>query len=87
MQRNWLQNTEIGHNMGRQLAGHTRFHFLNPNGLLLADDGLEFNMLCNTVLESDIDHIGLMEVNLDTMFGSVNKLLTDVSQFFSCTVN
>ena len=80
MQCNWLQNTEIGHNMGRKLAGHTRFHFLNPNGLSLADNGLEFNMLCNTVLENDIYHMGLMEVNLDTMCGSVNKLLKDVSQ-------
>ena len=87
MQCNWLQNTEIGHNMDRKLAGHTRFHFLNPNGLSLADDGLEFNMLCNTVLENDIDHMGLMEVNLDTMCGLVNKLLTDVSQKKSLKVN
>ena len=58
MQRNWLQNTEIGHNMDRKSAGHTRFHFLNPNGLLLADNGLEFNMLCNTVLENDINQLG-----------------------------
>eukprot|EP00957_Ditylum_brightwellii_P037958 2870871-Ditylum_brightwellii.AAC.1 len=61
MQRNWLQNTKIGHNMDRMLDGHTQFHFINPNGLLLADDGLEFNVLCNTILENDIDHMGLME--------------------------
>eukprot|EP00957_Ditylum_brightwellii_P166410 12667453-Ditylum_brightwellii.AAC.1 len=61
MQRNWLQNTEIGHNMDKKIEGHTRFHFINPNGLSLAREGLEFNMLCNTILEHDIDHMGLME--------------------------
>eukprot|EP00957_Ditylum_brightwellii_P130981 9991123-Ditylum_brightwellii.AAC.1 len=61
MQCNWLQNTKIGHNMDRKLDGHTRFHFLDPNGLSLADNGLEFKMLCNTVIENDIDHMGLME--------------------------
>eukprot|EP00957_Ditylum_brightwellii_P147368 11221077-Ditylum_brightwellii.AAC.1 len=61
MQRNWLQNTKISHNMDKKLDGHTRFHFMNPTGLLLADIGLEFNMLCNTILENDIDHMGLME--------------------------
>ena len=79
MQCNWLQNTKIGHNMDKKLDGYTGFHFINPNGLLLAHDRLEFNMLCKTILENDIDHMGLMEVNLDTMCGSVNKLLKDVS--------
>eukprot|EP00957_Ditylum_brightwellii_P132058 10068685-Ditylum_brightwellii.AAC.1 len=32
------------------------------------------------MLENGIDHMGLMEVNLDTMCGSVAKLLNEVSR-------
>ena len=80
MQQNWQQNTKIGHNMDKKTEGHTRFHFINPNGLSFAYEGLEFNILCNTMLENGIDHMGLMEVNLDTMCGSVTKLLNDASR-------
>ena len=65
--------------MDKKIEGHTRFHFINPNGLSLTYGGLEFNMLCNTMLENNLDHMGLMDVNLDTMCGSVTKLPNNVS--------
>ena len=58
MQQNWLQNTEIGHNIDTKTECYTQFHFININGISLAYDGLEFNILCNTMLENGIDHMG-----------------------------
>eukprot|EP00957_Ditylum_brightwellii_P051357 3895130-Ditylum_brightwellii.AAC.1 len=46
---------------------------INPNRILLANNGLEFKMICKESMANGTDYMGYMETNLDTLYGSVTK--------------
>eukprot|EP00957_Ditylum_brightwellii_P032289 2446235-Ditylum_brightwellii.AAC.1 len=48
---------------------------INPNGILLANNGLEFKMLCKESMANGTDYMGYMETNLDTMCRSITKAI------------
>eukprot|EP00957_Ditylum_brightwellii_P163975 12484802-Ditylum_brightwellii.AAC.1 len=48
---------------------------INPNGIFLANNGLEFKMLCKESMANVTDYMGYMETNLDTLCGSVTKVI------------
>ena len=77
MKINWTQNEEIGDPMIQKSSKNTRFHFLNTNGISLANDNLEITMFRETMLEYNMDYMGLIEINLDTTNHKVKKRITE----------
>eukprot|EP00957_Ditylum_brightwellii_P126278 9627438-Ditylum_brightwellii.AAC.1 len=77
MKQNWEQNVEIGSNMLHKPVHRTRIHMINWNGILLANNSLEFKMLCKAGMENSTDYMEYMETTLDTWCGHVTKLFYD----------
>jgi hypothetical protein len=77
MKINWTQNEEIGDPMIQKDSKNNQFHFLNTNGISLANDNLEITMFCETMLEYNMDYMGLIEINLDTTNHEVQKQITE----------
>eukprot|EP00957_Ditylum_brightwellii_P157573 11993436-Ditylum_brightwellii.AAC.1 len=75
IKQNWIQNEEIGSHILRKPVNHTRIHMINPDGISLANNGLEFKMLCKESMANRTDYMGYMETNLDTMCGSITKAI------------
>eukprot|EP00957_Ditylum_brightwellii_P198208 15103246-Ditylum_brightwellii.AAC.1 len=50
---------------------------INLNGISLANNGLEFKMLCKESMANVTDYMGYMETNLDTLCRSVTKVIHD----------
>eukprot|EP00957_Ditylum_brightwellii_P023644 1784527-Ditylum_brightwellii.AAC.1 len=50
---------------------------INPNAILLANNRLEFKMLCEESMANGTDYMGYMERNLDTLCRSVTKVTCD----------
>eukprot|EP00957_Ditylum_brightwellii_P170366 12967470-Ditylum_brightwellii.AAC.1 len=48
---------------------------INPNGISLANNGLEFKMLCKESMANRTDYMGYMETDLDTQCRSVTKVI------------
>eukprot|EP00957_Ditylum_brightwellii_P176644 13454359-Ditylum_brightwellii.AAC.1 len=48
---------------------------INPNGILLANNGLEFKMLCKETMANGTNYMGYIEINIDTLCGSVTKAI------------
>eukprot|EP00957_Ditylum_brightwellii_P175745 13382311-Ditylum_brightwellii.AAC.1 len=80
MKRNWGQNYKIGNPMETKDSAHSRFQFINPNGITLNNSNLDITLLCETMLEYGTDHIGLVEINLDTTCQEVRQRIRDESK-------
>eukprot|EP00957_Ditylum_brightwellii_P200518 15286414-Ditylum_brightwellii.AAC.1 len=48
---------------------------INPSRILLANNGLEFKMLCKKSMANGTDYMGYTKKNLDTMCGSITKVI------------
>eukprot|EP00957_Ditylum_brightwellii_P170218 12957761-Ditylum_brightwellii.AAC.1 len=59
---------------------HSCFQFINLNGINLNDNNLDITLLCETMLEYGTGHIGLVEINLDTMCQEVRQQVHDESK-------
>eukprot|EP00957_Ditylum_brightwellii_P030352 2298986-Ditylum_brightwellii.AAC.1 len=48
---------------------------INPTRISLANNSLEFKMLCKESMANGTDYMGYIETNLDTMCSSVTKAI------------
>eukprot|EP00957_Ditylum_brightwellii_P032852 2490823-Ditylum_brightwellii.AAC.1 len=54
---NWANSEEIGDNMQRKVKDHTRIHMLNPNGISMEDNAVDFKLICECMNENNIDNM------------------------------
>eukprot|EP00957_Ditylum_brightwellii_P053878 4081570-Ditylum_brightwellii.AAC.1 len=59
---------------------HFCFQFINPDGITLDNNNLDITLLCEMMLEYGTEHIGLVEINLDTMCQEVRQRIRDKSK-------
>eukprot|EP00957_Ditylum_brightwellii_P106811 8148934-Ditylum_brightwellii.AAC.1 len=80
MKRNWEQNYKIGDLMEAKDPAHSCFQLINPNGITLYDNNLDITLLCEMMLEYGTNHIGLVEINLDTICQEVRQRIRNKSK-------
>eukprot|EP00957_Ditylum_brightwellii_P036282 2747686-Ditylum_brightwellii.AAC.1 len=66
--------------MNRKDTEHTQFYFINPNGISLKKNGIDFKVICEDAKERDIDYTCLSETKLDMMSPEVKNILHDQSR-------
>eukprot|EP00957_Ditylum_brightwellii_P029665 2241467-Ditylum_brightwellii.AAC.1 len=80
MKANLESNRCIDPEMDMKDPDHTWFYFINPNGILLKDKGLQFKPICEDSKQQDADYTGLPEIKLDTLNPSVQNILHDTTK-------
>eukprot|EP00957_Ditylum_brightwellii_P193965 14771367-Ditylum_brightwellii.AAC.1 len=66
--------------MDRKDSDHTWLYFINPNGISLKNNGVEFKVICEDAKERDIDYTGILETKLDMMSPEDKDILHDQSR-------
>eukprot|EP00957_Ditylum_brightwellii_P077544 5892576-Ditylum_brightwellii.AAC.1 len=74
MKRNLENNTHISPEMEMKDPDHTRFCFINPNGISLKEDGLQYKSICENSKHTQRDYTGLPEIKLDTLNPAVQNI-------------
>ena len=66
--------------MDRKDTEHTQLYFINPNGILLKNNGVDLKIICEDTKKRDIDFTGLPETKLDTIPPEVKNILHNQSR-------
>eukprot|EP00957_Ditylum_brightwellii_P033853 2565592-Ditylum_brightwellii.AAC.1 len=80
MKANLESNRCIGPEMDIKDPDHTWFYFINPNGILLKGNRVQFKSICEDSKQRDIDYTGLPEIKLDMLNPSVQNILHDTTR-------
>eukprot|EP00957_Ditylum_brightwellii_P109546 8354439-Ditylum_brightwellii.AAC.1 len=80
MKRNLENDTHIGPEMEMKDPDHTRFYFINTNGISLKEDGLQYKSISEDAKQREREYTGLPEIKLDTLNPSILNIIHDTTK-------